>query len=56
MWKELVPLKTQINWNSFGDYCKNLEKLTDKKKEKQKQKRETFIKEAITSLNNHYLQ
>jgi hypothetical protein len=27
MQKDLVVLKTRINWNSFGDYGKNLEKL-----------------------------
>jgi hypothetical protein len=55
MRKDLVELKTRINWNSFGDYGKNLEKLSDEKKEKQKRKSETFIKEAMTSLDNHYL-
>jgi hypothetical protein len=55
MRKDLVALKTWINRNSFGDYGKNLEKLSDEKKEKQKRKDETFIEEAMTSLDNHYL-
>jgi hypothetical protein len=49
MGKDLVVLKTQIYWNSFGNYGKNLEKPSDEKEEKQKQKSEAFIKEAITS-------
>jgi hypothetical protein len=54
MLKDLAEMKTRINWNSFGDYGKNLEKLSDVKKEKEKRKSETFIvKEAITSLDNH---
>jgi hypothetical protein len=55
MRKDLVELKVRINWNSFGDYgSKNLEKLSDEKKEKQKieRKSEAFIEYAITSLNN----
>jgi hypothetical protein len=55
MRKDLVTLKTRTNGNSFGDYGKNLEKLSDEKKEKQKRKSETFIEEAMTSLDNHYL-
>ena len=55
MRKDLVALKTRINRNSFGDYGKNLEKLSDEKKEKQKRKSKTFIEEAMTSLDNHYL-
>jgi hypothetical protein len=62
MRKDLVVLKTWINWNSFGDYDsfgdhgKKLEKLSDDKKEMQKRKSETFIEVAMTSLDNHYLQ
>jgi hypothetical protein len=55
MWKTLVALKTRINWNSFGDYGKNLEKVSNEKKEKKKRKSETFIKEAVASLDNYYL-
>jgi hypothetical protein len=55
MKKDFVALKTLIDWNSFGDYGKNLEKLLEEKKEKQKQKSETFIAGAMASLNNHYL-
>jgi hypothetical protein len=55
MQKDLVVLKTRINRSSFGDYGKNLEKLLDEKKEKQKRRSETLIKEAMTSLDNHYL-
>jgi hypothetical protein len=53
--KNLVALKSWINRISFGDYGKNLEKLSDEKKEKQKQKSEAFIKEVMASLHNHYL-
>jgi hypothetical protein len=53
MRKDPVMLKTQINWKSFGDYDKNMEKLSDEKKEKQKRK--AFIEEAMASLDNHYL-
>jgi hypothetical protein len=52
MQKDLVALKTRISWTSFGYYGKNIDKLSDKKKEKQRS--ETFVEEAITSLGNHY--
>ena len=55
MRKDLVAMNARINQNLFGDYTKNLDQLSEEKKEKQKRKSLVFIEEAIASLDKHYL-